>query len=143
MALAVYFFKGMVELVRDILCLVKTGKTWFFGVKPRPQKPVKPSLKNVLRAHTIVEQEALLCTLLKDPSIPSKKAMLQVLSLMRKDHLHRGHDMLFEKLLYEEALTQQERKRIFSDYAHLSEKEQDILFDFLNENALEARMTRA
>ena len=136
-----FFIKDMHELGKDIATIIKQGKTWFFGVRPRPQKPVKPTFKNALRAHTSAEQEAILCKVLAEAVIPRKRVMLQVLHLMNKDCLHQGHDMLFEKLLYEEMLTPDERQKIFSDYSHLEGKELDVLYDFINQNAEEARRT--
>ena len=131
--------KGRRELAADIRYVAHWCAMHAAPKKPQAKKPPKPSFEQALRAYTLEEQEKILCLVLREPTLPPKRLLLDVLHLMKKENrLSESHRLLFEKLLYEERLTLEERDRIFSDYSHLEGDEFDRLCDFLNENAQQA-----
>jgi|GEM_PF-6311039 len=99
----------------------------------------KAKFDAVLTARTIGEQEALLVEILKDPAyIPERDIILFLILAIQKDHFHRGHEILFEDLLYHGRLSSSEISAIQKAYSGLDPVSDDMLTNCIIKNTVEA-----
>jgi hypothetical protein len=130
MVAVVALWKDIKETLADLPKFLKRTK--------KAPKPAKPTYESVTSTLTEEEEEAQLCALLES-QVPSRKKLMALLMNIRNTHLHKGHSLLFRRLLYYEKLSPKEIAEIQERYKYLSPKHASDLDDCLIDNQLIVR----